>query len=150
MPSWRLQCTPNAAGTARSAPTATRSRCCPTPTCYPAYPKRGWPGLKEPSPNLFTENGHVPRKERRNTGDWSRNVKDALADAIAGMTKGSRHDTALRAAATLARYETLGHPGAADALESLGSSFTAQTRTVPTPMRLSENGTTSWSQPGRR
>jgi hypothetical protein len=93
----------------------------PHPSELPELPQTWLEELREPEPS---PNGDRPPR-RTATGDWSRHVKDAYGDALAGLVKGSRHDTALAAALQLARYEDLGYPGAADALESLGRTFRA-------------------------
>lgn len=69
------------------------------------------------------------------TGDWSTHVKAALGDALAGLVEGSRHDTALAAALHLARYDDLGYPGAADALDTLGRTFRAAINDRATPVQ---------------
>jgi hypothetical protein len=76
----------------------------------------------------FTEQAREPAAppQRTHTGDWSPCVTPALAEAMAGMTVGCRHDTAIAAALGLARYEQLGHPGATAALDMLGSVFVAK------------------------
>lgn len=57
------------------------------------------------------------------TGEWSRAVTTAFAEGMAGMVKGSRHDTALACVAALARLELQEHPGATEAIESIGTHF---------------------------
>lgn len=91
----------------------------PHPSELPELPQKWLDELRLAEP---TAAGDRPPRVHT-TGDWSNHVKDAHADALAGLVKGSRHDTALAAALQLVRYEDLDYPGAADALESLGRVF---------------------------
>ena len=81
--------------------------------------------------NPPSSNGSKPRpsarEQRSQDGPgWAPQVGDAFAEALEVMGDvGSRHDAATSAAMALARYEVLGDPGATEALESLGVTFTA-------------------------
>jgi hypothetical protein len=92
----------------------------PDPAELPELPPRWLAEVREVDPVTGERRPRV-----HPTGDWSTHVKAALGDALAGLVEGSRHDTALAAALHLVRYDDLGYPGAADALDTLGRTFRA-------------------------
>jgi Bifunctional DNA primase/polymerase, N-terminal len=106
-------------------PTGEIANIVPTPDSLPMLPDAWVAALAEP-----VRDASAP-PVRRYAGDWSPSVTKAFADAVASLVEGSRHDTAKEAAAALARYEQLGHPGATDALDALGSTFVSSIKATP-------------------
>ena len=91
----------------------------PSPSDLPYLPNRWVTELS--APTLVPERP----QPRFHAGDWSHAVQAAYSEAMAGMTRGSRHDTCRDMAMALARLEHDHHPGATAALESLGAHFCA-------------------------
>lgn len=90
----------------------------PTPDLLPELPERWLEALRE------HERLPGAPPQRSYVDEWSPSVTKAHSDAVAGLRReGGRHDNACAGAASLAMYEVLEHPGATDALESLGSAF---------------------------
>lgn len=126
----------------------------------------GWHDWAAPTGNLDDVQRLLTQPEpARNIAHRSAAVNRALADGIAGMRTGTRHDTALKFALALLRLHNSGHPGALDALEDLGFVFRTAISDRATPIeadnewrRILEGGATlvastpatrpSWDQLG--
>lgn len=90
---------------------------------------------------ITIDNGPVqPHRETT----WAGPVADRLAEAVANMKVGSRHDTAVAAAAALARYEQRDFPGATAALDDLGDEFISAITREGEGQRTDEQARKEW------
>lgn len=89
----------------------------PRPDELPALPAQWLEHLRE------QERPAGVAAPKRHVGDWSNAVTQVFANGVAGMTKGSRHDTVRDTVAALCRLEVQNHPGATDAIDRIGNLF---------------------------